>query len=135
MNIAYISGAYRSKYGVIGRIINILKARQAAKRLWKEYDAVICPHLNTALFDGVVSDDKFLKGDIEILNRLHRKDTIYMMDGWENSEGAKMELDVATRRGLTVRYQGSDDVTVIAMYDPMITNITKNIDESDQISR
>ena len=130
MNICYISGAYRSKYGVIGRIINIMKARRVAKKLWKEYDAVICPHLNTALFDGVVSDDKFLKGDIEIINRLHRKDTIYMMKGWHKSKGAVLEFTVATRRGLTVRYQGIDDVAVIAMYDPMVSSL----DESDQIS-
>ena len=135
MSICYISGKYRSPYGVIGRIINILKARRVAKKLWKEYDAVICPHLNTALFDGVVSDDKFLKGDIEILNRLHKKDTIFMLNNWHKSKGAVLEFTVATRRGLTVRYQGNECVKVIAMYDPMLSNIAGNIDKSDQISR
>ena len=34
-------------------------------------------------------------------------DAICMMDGWEESKGAKLELDVATSCGLTVYYESA----------------------------
>jgi hypothetical protein len=90
--IIYIAGPYRSKYGKLGIIRNIWKARQVAKELWKMGHTPICPHLNSALLDGIVPDQRFLDGDIEILKRC---DAIVLMPGWRKSEGARKEFDIA----------------------------------------
>lgn len=88
--IIYISGSYRSKWGVIGVIINIWKARRVAVRLWKEGWIVICPHTNSILMPEKGID--FIQGDCEIVRR---SDAIYMMKGFRNSRGAMTEYGVA----------------------------------------
>lgn len=101
MKVAYISGPYRSDSleGVIG---NIARARAVALKYWKLGYAVICPHLNTALFDGACPDSVWLEGDIEILKRC---DVIVMMVGYEKSKGAKAELAAAKAVGLEVIFE------------------------------
>jgi hypothetical protein len=107
--IVYVAGKYRSKWGLIGRIINILKARKVAIRLWQKGYIVICPHLNTALFDGYCPDDTWLEGDIAILERC---DVIYMLKDWNESRGARIEYREAVRWGLEVMYeQGAIQLT------------------------
>lgn len=122
MRVVYISGAYRAhkwahnlsryaypfwiawKYIRIG--MNIYKARKAALRWWKEGYAVICPHMNTAFFDGACHDTVWLEGDLELVKRC---DTIYMLTGWQQSEGSIQEHDTAIDYGLTVIYQDEDE--------------------------
>ena len=113
MRIIYLSGAYRSKWGLIGTLINIWKARRVAQRLWKQGWVVICPHLNTALFD---SNDKipYLQGDLEIITRCC--DALYMMKNWYKSVGSNVEHRVAVELGLQIVYacdyyekKGGDD--------------------------
>jgi len=102
MTIAYISGKYRART-VIGRLINIWKARRVALRYWRKGYAVICPHSNTAMFDGKCDDSVWLKGDIEIIKRLDpKRDVIIMMRGWEDSDGARHEYYAALSCGLRV---------------------------------
>jgi len=88
MKVAYISGAYRNK-SVNGIYENIQRARAVALKYWGKGYAVICPHLNTAFFDGTCHDETWINGDLEFVRR---SDTIVMMQGWENSEGAHREL-------------------------------------------
>lgn len=89
MKVVFISGPYR---GDIDR--NIAIARDHAERLWKKGYAVFCPHLNSAHMDGICPDQAFLDGDLEIL---HRCDYIYVLPGWETSEGAKKEAEEAKK--------------------------------------
>ena len=105
--VAYISGAYRSEtlYGVVG---NIRHAEKYAIEFWKRGYAVICPHKNTALLDGTCDDSVWLRGDLELLAR---SDVIVMIPGWENSEGAKIELEFAKQQGKSVIYATDSDVT------------------------
>lgn len=93
MKVAYIVGKYRSKT-IEGTRDNIGRARKTAIKYWKKGYAVICPHLNTALFDGLADDEVWLKGDQEILKRC---DVIIMMRGWKKSVGAKSEYQLAKR--------------------------------------
>ncbi len=90
---------------------NIHNARVSAHRLWNEGWAVICPHSNTAFFGGVNERDKdnpngdwqkWIKGDLEIISRC---DAVYMIKGWENSKGAKLELKEAQRLGKEILYE------------------------------
>lgn len=110
MKIAYISGKYRGE-SLSAVDENIQLARRAAKILWAQGWAVICPHSNTALMDGVCPDEQFLKGDIEIINRLDiQKDAMFMLPNWKDSEGAKREREVAHGRMLPVYYMQEDEV-------------------------
>jgi hypothetical protein len=101
MKVIYIAGPYRSKWGLPGRIINIIKARRWAKLYWRCGYAVICPHSNSALMDGVVPDILFLNGGLEILKKC---DMVVMIPGWEKSEGAIKEREFALKVGVPVTY-------------------------------
>lgn len=106
MEVAYISGKYRGK--TIAEIEeNIALARRAAKKLWKDGYAVICPHMNTAFLDGVVADDRFLEADIEILKRC---DVVFMLPNWRQSEGAKKERECAHGRMMPVLYLSEEEL-------------------------
>jgi len=107
--IIYVAGPYRAPERPWWRRIlwpdelvislNIERAKDVSKLLWREGYTVICPHMNTAHFDGVVTDERFLKSGIEILKRC---DAIYMMPGWQKSKGAVEEYWAAISWGLKV---------------------------------
>lgn len=98
MKLVFVSGPYRAET-VEQRQSNIMKARAKSIELWKQGYAVICPHMNTAHFDGMCPDEVWLEGDIEILRRC---DVIAMVDGWESSVGAKAELEIAEQLGMEI---------------------------------
>ena len=104
MKIIYVSGPYRAD--TENEVFeNIIRARSAPYKLWHEGWAVICPHTNTMFMGSMLSGEDsimFIEGDLEIVKRC---DAIYMLKGWEKSEGAEMELDVASERGLDVYYE------------------------------
>jgi Domain of unknown function (DUF4406) len=98
--VVYIAGPYRAptEWGVYQ---NIRKAEEAAIELWHMGAAVICPHKNTAFFGGAAHDDVWLEGDRAILRRC---DAVYCIEGWENSTGAKCEIELATQLGIPIFY-------------------------------
>ena len=100
MKVFYIAGPYRADTPR-GIVENIRKAESVALKYWLQGHAVICPHKNTALFDGAAPDHVWLDGDLEILGRC---DAIVMMEGWSESKGAIAELAYAKRQGLEVIY-------------------------------
>lgn len=102
MKIVYIAGKYRSREGVNGIYENIQFARKYAVKYWKLGYAVICPHTNTGLMDGVGTDDLFLNGDLEMIKRV---DVIVMIPGWKQSIGAVVEHDLAESLGLEIIYE------------------------------
>ncbi len=103
MKVIYVAGAYRNKTEW-GLVENIRHAEAAAIKLWQEGWAVICPHKNTAHFGGLCPDDTWLKGDIEMLKRC---DAIYMLKGYEGSEGAMIELATAAIKNLEIIYESN----------------------------
>ena len=100
MNVVYVAGPYRAPT-IAGIRANIEAARVAAEVFWRMGYAVICPHLNSGLMDGIVADEDFLEADLEILRRC---DQIVMVPGWEQSAGARGELELARECGLVVSY-------------------------------
>lgn len=101
MKVAYIAGPFRSAthWGIVN---NVRQAEEVALRFWKKGYAVICPHLNTANFQGAVEDDQvWLDGDIEMMKRC---DTVVMIEGWEKSSGARAEHEIALAEGKEVLY-------------------------------
>lgn len=99
MRIIYIAGAYRSKWGFLGVALNIWKARRAAKRLWSRDFAVICPHSNTAFFKEELM---YLRGGIEMVKRC---DALYLLKGWQSSEGSCLEYRAAIDNNLEVIFE------------------------------
>jgi hypothetical protein len=92
--LVYIAGKYRSRYGIIGRAVNILKAYMVARRLTNEGYVCIVPHLETAFMDGLQDDYWFLASG---LKKLKHCDAIYLMKGWQESDGACLEFALAQK--------------------------------------
>ena len=104
MEVIFVSGKYRGKTEWEVKQ-NIYHAEKRARMLWMNGFAVVCPHLNTAFLGG--SDDSiWLEGDLEILKRC---DAIYMLDGWEDSEGARKELGLAIKLGKKSYFEVDDN--------------------------
>ena len=101
MKIAYIAGPYRAPT-VYELTQNIQRAREAAAEFWRMGYAVICPHLNSGLMDGIIPDDIFLAGDREFMRRMRPGDVFVLLPGWDKSEGTKTEMNLALSLGLTI---------------------------------
>jgi len=102
VQIAYIAGPYRAKTK-LGVIRNILKARKIAKKYWALGYTVFCPHLNSALMDGIAPDEVFLKGDLEFLQYA---DILVVIPGWERSTGTLAEIEFAKIKGKPMVFEG-----------------------------
>lgn len=102
--LAYIAGPYRADT-VFGITQNIERARAVAAEYWKKGYAVICPHMNSALFDGVVSDQEFLDGTLAMLSKC---DVIVMVGDWGKSKGACSEFEFAADNNIDVEYWYGD---------------------------
>ena len=96
MKSVYISGPITS-LGPYKQKANIELADEKARELAQEGWAVFCPHTMTNGWGDKTFLEwaDFLSMDIYWLDKC---DAIYMLPGWECSEGARMELIVA--RGL-----------------------------------
>lgn len=71
---------------------NIRFAETVSLSLTKAGAAVHCPHTQQRAFYDAIGSDLFLEQDFAIIKRC---DAIYMLHGWEESEGAMAELEVA----------------------------------------
>ena len=98
LKLVYTAGPYRAdtERGVVR---NIRRAEAAALAIWQLGAVAICPHMNTRLFGGAAPDEVWLRGDLQILSRC---DAIFMVEGWQESSGAKHERALAERLGLLV---------------------------------
>lgn len=98
MEVAYIAGPYRAP-DFQARCRNILNARDIAAGLWRLGYAALCPHLNTAHFDGIVPDQAFLDGALEMMRRCDR---IVLAPNWQRSHGTREEIREALRLCLPI---------------------------------
>jgi dienelactone hydrolase len=104
LKVIYVAGKYRGKCE--NEVYeNIQHARRAARKLWQQGWCVICPHLNSEFMGGVDTDKMFLEGGLELLRR---SDAIFMLLGFDTSEGAKAELAEAKRLGVPVIYEENE---------------------------
>jgi hypothetical protein len=91
MKLICIAGPYRAKteHEVA---MNIRRAEDLAIKVWQAGHACICPHKNTAFFGGAADDEIWLQGAVEMVRRA---DAVLCIDGWQQSEGARREVDAA----------------------------------------
>lgn len=104
--VIYVAGPYRAD--TIYKIKkNIEKAEETAMELWKAGFSVICPHKNTAFFDGELSDDSWMIGGLEVL---HRCNALFLMGDWEYSKGSIKEEKYAVENGIPIFHNVSHAV-------------------------
>ena len=91
MRLIYIAGPYRAEHA--WQVANnIHRAREVARQVWANGDAALCPHLNSAHFDGVCDDENFLRGGHAMLPACMG---VVLVEGWERSSGTFKEINLA----------------------------------------
>jgi len=93
--IVYISGPYTAPtYEMIKA--NISDARYCAIRIMKLGHAVICPHTMTAFWDkySKLTHEDFIKMDLQLVAVC---DAVFMIPGWQESDGSVKEYNEAHR--------------------------------------
>jgi hypothetical protein len=109
--VIFVSGAYRAD-AEWQQAVNISHAGFIARELWRRNWVVICPQKNTAYFGGLSDNPKddfmiWLRGDLELLSR---SDAIYMLKGWESSEGSHIEYNFAMNKGMKIYFESKGDL-------------------------
>ena len=102
--VLYVVGPYRA--GSIREIVeNIRRAEKVALKYWKAGFAVVCPHMNSALFDGALPDEEILEGCLNIMGRC---DGLVVLPTWESSPGSRAEIARAQELGLKIIWEKED---------------------------
>lgn len=96
MKLIYIAAPYRAKT-IVGLQHNISQAKILAQYQWIKGNAAICPHLNTANFDGLCPDENFLLGTKKML--VTCDEAIFHPDA-QKSQGCIEELDSCYYHGI-----------------------------------
>jgi len=101
--LIFVSGPYKAKTEE-EKADNICHAMRVACRLWELGFFVLAPHLNTAHFENFTSLDEsiWIEGDLEILRRC---DCVFMLKGFESSQGSLMELELAEKLQKAIYYE------------------------------
>lgn len=59
----------------------------------------LCPHTNSAHFDGTITDQFWLDGTLELLTRC---DAVFLTPNWTRSRGSQAEARLALKIGIPV---------------------------------
>ena len=111
--VAYVAGPFRGP-NMYETIMNIRKAEAMACELWVMGFTVICPHTNTANMEGLLPDDGFLIGDIELIKRSDFV-VLYLPHDHPkiiNSKGTQGEIKFCAENNVSVY----DDLSVVKLY-------------------
>lgn len=102
--VIYIAGPFRAKPNPLDQWVqkrNIDEAAALALDVWKLGAVACCPHLNTSPFQGSLPDDAWLDGDLTLMKRC---DAVLLTSRWGESDGARVERDIALEHGIPVFY-------------------------------
>lgn len=90
MKVIYVSGPFSADNNwEIEQ--NIRRAESLSLEVWKEGCAAICPHANSRFFNGTLTYEEWLQGDLEILSRC---DGVIVVSG-PRSKGVLEEIALA----------------------------------------
>lgn len=109
MKLLYTAAPYRAKT-IVSLQQNIYDARLMAMYYWHKGYAVICPHMNSANFDGLAPDENFLVGTLLMLAKC---DTLAMHPNWEQSSGSSTEHAYAYAKNFEILYPEWDEILTI----------------------
>lgn len=107
MRVVYVAGPFRGKsHWDVAE--NVRNAERLALEVWRLGAVALCPHANTAHFDGAADDSVWLEGDLELLRRC---DAMILTPDWRRSTGATKEKEFAEGLGIPVfeTLEGLDD--------------------------
>lgn len=96
-----MSGKYCDERGTWYVKKNIQLAEGVAIELWQLGYAVICPHANSAFFEGPIDDAIIVAGDCELVRR---SDGLVVCPNWATSSGTRMEWQAAYDTGMPIFY-------------------------------
>ena len=96
MRVVYIAGPYRAR-NAWEIEINIRAAEALALHVWSAGMVALCPHAMTRYYQGFLPDALWLAGDLELVSRC---DAVFLIPGWERSQGAMAEARFATDKGI-----------------------------------
>ena len=103
MKLAYLAGALRDPEApnemTPRRLLNIARARAAARDLTFEGLYPVCPHLLTGDMAGEIEEAAAMEAARELLRRC---DELRLIVGWELSAGTWDEIAVAAEAGLPI---------------------------------
>ncbi|MFC2069451.1 DUF4406 domain-containing protein [Chloroflexota bacterium] len=101
-DVVFIAGAYSGRdFNEIDE--NIRLAESYSIKLWNLGYKVFCPHLNTSHFEAKakVGENVYKEFDMRMLSSC---DAVFALPNWQNSKGAKAEIEEANRLGKPVFY-------------------------------
>lgn len=98
MKLVYIAGPFRGKTAWDIES-NVRKAESLALTVALAGALPICPHANSRFFHGQLQDNFWCDGYLDLVRRC---DAVMTTRDWHISDGAKAEVEVATRRGIPV---------------------------------
>ncbi len=103
--IAFISGKFRgANHWEIHQ--NILTAERAIPQFLQMGYIPYCPHKLTENMQGLFPDEIYLEMCLEMIRRLNpQTDILFMLQGWESSEGSRQELELAKKLKLEILYE------------------------------
>lgn len=111
MRVIFISGRITAPT-LYGYHRNIQHADEMALKLRRRGYAVFCPHKNSEWQTGGLEKDaeddfeEWMRRDFEILSRC---DAIFMLKGWKQSRGAKLEYAKAKELGKEIMFEKVND--------------------------
>jgi len=107
MPVLYISGPFSSSDLLHGVERNILTASKYALEAWQKGWSVLCPHKNTSGYQHTyIPYNVWINGDLAFIDRMdaNKGDALLMLPGWEHSQGAVLERNFASEKGLKIYY-------------------------------
>lgn len=98
MKVVYVAGPFRGKteWEIHS---NVHIAECASLQIAYLGAMPLCPHKNTEHFHGLLTDQFWLDGTLELLRRA---DAVLVLSGWEHSHGTLGEIKEAGRLGIPV---------------------------------
>jgi hypothetical protein len=101
MKVAYIIGPFRAPTPWQVEQ-NVRRAEALALKVAELGVMPLCPHTNTRHFHGLLTEQFWLDGTMELARR---SDFAVCVKGWRASEGSRAEVEDFRRRGLPVFYE------------------------------
>ena len=118
--LIYLAGPYTGSCSV-ECTQNIRIAESYAMHLWNLGYPTICPHLNSAHFDGCAPESLFLSGTLLMLEKC---DVVVLIEGWRESNGTLGEIYRANELAIPVY----DGVEALEADDPIVIKIRPAFD-------
>jgi len=103
--VVYIAGPYRAA-NAWQREKNIRAAEEVALKVAGLTTAIpLCPHTMFRFFDGTFPDQHWIEMTLGLLGVC---EAMIVLDGWEDSEGTKEEVEFATENGIHICFGFSE---------------------------